>query len=94
MPHATSGARAILASDTDASTERRQLEAWRTMSPIEKLELVTQSTQAVLELARVGIRLRHPEADDRECFLRLAVLKLGKEHASAAYPEIEQLQDL
>ncbi len=34
-----------------------------------------------------GIRQRHPQANERECFLRYAVLTLGKDLAVKAYPE-------
>ena len=44
-------------------------------------------------LALAGIRLRYPGASEREQFLRLACLKLGRDLAKQAYPEIEQLDE-
>ena len=83
--------KAVLSSDTSPEAERTQVEAWRRMSPIEKLRAVAEISRTVEELALAGIRLRHPNASDRECFLRLAVLKLGREVASRVYPEVAQL---
>lgn len=82
----------MLASDTSLEAERTQVELWRRMSPIEKLYAVSESTQAVLQLSLVGIRLRHPEAADEECRMRLAILKLGRELACRVFPEAARLR--
>ncbi len=84
---------AVLASDTSLEAERTQVELWRCMSPIEKLHAVSESTRAVLQLSLAGIRLRHPEAADEECEIRLAILKLGRELACRAFPEAARLRD-
>jgi hypothetical protein len=52
---------------------------------------VTGLTQAVFDLARAGVRHRHPDASPHEQFLRLAVVTLGPELAVLAYPEIHAL---
>jgi hypothetical protein len=83
---------AVLASDTSLEAERTQVEMWRGMSPIEKLHAVSESTQAVLQLSLAGIRLRHPEANDEECRVRLAILKLGRELACQVFPEAARLR--
>jgi len=82
---------ALLASDTSLAAERAQVELWRRMSPIDKLRAVTEISRAAQELSLAGIRLRHPEASDDECMLRLAVLKLGREVACRVYPEAAKL---
>ena len=64
------------------------------MSPAEKLRLVSQATQATLDLARAGIRSRYPTASDSECFLRLAALMLGPALVREVYPEAEHIRDL
>jgi hypothetical protein len=79
--------RAILSLDTSADAERRQVDIWRAMSTDEKARLVGRLTIAVQELALAGIRERHPGASDRECFLRLAVFKLGPALVRAVYPD-------
>ena len=93
-PHsADSRGRGGLAADTSAEAERRQVEMWRRMSSVDKARLVTDLTRTAEELALAGIRMRHPGATERECLLRLAVLKLGPELAARVYPEAAALID-
>jgi hypothetical protein len=90
-PPKTSGA--ILSSDTVPEVERLQVELWRRMSPEDKLRIVTEISRATQELSLAGIRRDHPDASERECLLRLAVRKLGREMAVRVYPEILSLPD-
>jgi hypothetical protein len=83
-----------LASDTASDVEQRQLAAWRALTPAEKASLITAASQAADRLALAGIHTRFPQASERECFLRLAVLKLGLAIAIRAYPAIAALQDV
>jgi hypothetical protein len=85
---------AVLATDTTAAVERRQVEAWRRLSPLERLRLVSDTTRAVTQLTLAGIRRRYPEASERECFLRLAAILLGVGTARRVYPDAAQLSDL
>ena len=55
------------------------------MSPAEKAARVADLTRAACTLALVGLRARHPEADEHELLLRLAVLRLGAETVRRAY---------
>lgn len=82
------GARGTLAMDTSAEIEQRQIERWRRMSPAEKLEQMGQLCDTALELARIGIRMRHPGISERECFLRLMERTLGPALARRVYTEI------
>lgn len=82
-----------LSADTSPEIERVQIEQWRQMSAEEKAAIVSGLTQVVYELALAGVRHRHPAASPREQFLRLAILTLGADVASKAYPEIA-LMDL
>ena len=84
---------ARLAADTSADVEERQVLAWREMSPADKAALVAGLTNATIALARAGLRERHPDASDRELFLRLAILTLGRELAGRAYPDARSLAD-
>jgi hypothetical protein len=84
---------AALSRDTSAAIEQRQIEAWRRMSPAEKLRLVSDATQAVIDLSFAGIRRRHPVASDRECFLRFACIALGQDVARTVYPDLAHLTD-
>src|SRR5262245_6383705 len=84
---------ARLSIDTTIEIEQRQIAALRRMSATERAELMTTTTRAVLDLALAGIRLRHPDAGDRECLLRLAVVRLGPSVAASIYPDLRQLPD-
>ena len=80
-------------SDTTPAAEAVLVRRWRTMTMAEKAALVGDLSEAVNELALAGIRHRYPGAFPRECFLRLAVLRLGRPLALRAYPEIDRLPD-
>jgi hypothetical protein len=82
-----------LADDTPVEVEDLQIEAWRRMSPAEKAALVTSLTNATFTLARAGVRQRHPNASEREVFLRLAILTLGPDLAQRAYPAARALTE-
>ena len=82
---------APLARDADSDIERRQVDAWRQMSPAQKLRLVSQLSATVRQLALAGVRQRYPAASAREQFLRLAQVTLGDELARKAYPDIDAL---
>jgi hypothetical protein len=85
---------AILSADTAPAVEQRQIAAWRRLSPLERLRLVSDTTQAVTNLSLAGIRRRHPGASERECFLRLAAIRLGVETTRRIYPDASELTDL
>lgn len=80
-----------LADDTSLDVEARLIEGWRRMSPAEKAAMVSALCRSTREMALAGIRHRYPSASQREQFLRLAILTLGRELAASAYPEIAQL---
>ena len=82
---------APLARDTSPEIEERQVAAWREMPATQKADLISTLTNAAREMALAGMRQRHPEASDREVFLRLAILTLGPELARRAYPEVDRL---
>jgi hypothetical protein len=80
-----------LSLDTSPDVERRQIDAWRQMSPAQKAATVTGLTRAAYEMTAAGVRQRFPEASPREHFLRVAVIVLGLELASKAYPDATQV---
>lgn len=84
----------MLSDDTSPDVEVRQVEAWRRMSPAERLRLVSETSRAVVELSLAGIRRRYPQASEREVFLRLAAIRLGVETARRVYPDAAMLPDL
>lgn len=77
--------------DTSEHVARLQLELWRRMSPLQKLQLVSGLTRACREMCLAGIRLRHPGASEREIGHRLALITLGPELTARAYPEAAPL---
>ena len=77
--------------DTSPEVARIQREWFRRMTPQQRLEKVMELNRAVDELATAGIRHQHPDASEREVFLRLAVRKLGVDLARRAYPDVETI---
>jgi len=72
-------------SDTSPEAERVLLELYRGMDPDRKLRLIFELQETVDDFARSGIRMRHPQASEREVVLRLAALKLPRELMIAAF---------
>lgn len=58
--------------DTHPDVDAMRIEAYRRMTPTQKLEIVCALNEAVRQLALADIRRRHPNADERELRLRLA----------------------
>ena len=90
----TTPRRAVLTADTTVDVEQRQVDLWRRLSPAERLQMVSDTSRAVTMLALAGIRLRHPQASERECFLRLAAIRLGVAAVRRIYPDAVGLTDL
>lgn len=84
----------VLSQDTNADAEQRQVDLWRRLSSVEKAALVSAASNTVATLAMAGIRHRHPQASEREYFLRFAALTLGSELARMAYPDAASIPDL
>lgn len=80
-----------LAEDTPLEVEEVQLALWRTMTPQRKMQLISGICRAVLEAAREGVRRRHPDAGERDLFLRLAIVQLGETLAVETFPDAATL---
>jgi hypothetical protein len=80
-----------LSLDTSPEIEQRQIDAWRQMSPADKAATITALTRAAYALTSAGVRQRHPADTPRQLFLRTAIVVLGRELASAAYPDAAAL---
>jgi hypothetical protein len=50
--------------DTDPAVRRRQLEAYRRMTPQQRVELAFQMSEDLRAISLAGIRARHPELDE------------------------------
>ena len=72
-------------SDTDVSVAAVSLAAQRRLSPEEKVREVFALTNFLLRLSEAGVRRLHPDADDKEVFLRAAARRLGRETVARVY---------
>ena len=77
-----------LSVDTTRYAERLQVMAWRSMSSVERAQLVAGATRTVRAIALAGLRQRHPGASESEIVARLALLTLGPGLAHRAYPQL------
>lgn len=71
--------------DTTPEAWAKQFELYRRMTPAQKARLVREVTLAANAFALAGLRQRHPNANEAELLLRLAVLRLGEELVARAY---------
>ncbi len=71
--------------DTHPKIEQMQIEGYRRMSSVEKLKIVEDLTEFVTMLSLSDVRRRHPEADERECRLRVASRWLDPELMKKAF---------
>lgn len=72
-------------SDTSPAAEQVQIDAWRRMTPEQKVAQVFALNRLVHEVAAAGVRDEYPDASEREVFLRVMVRKLGPELVARVY---------
>jgi len=65
--------------DTDARAMEVWLGSLRRMTPGEKIAATLRLSGMARQLSEAGVRLSHPEADDREVFLRAASRRLDRD---------------
>jgi hypothetical protein len=70
--------------DTSATALERQREAFRRMTPEQRLTLAAEMSDEIRALAESGIRHRHPDYTDDEVQAALVVILLGREAAARA----------
>ena len=75
MPHAD----ADFVRDTDPRAMEVFLALQRNRSLSDKLQDVFDLSDGLLELTKAGMRLRHPEASEREMFLRALATRLSRD---------------
>jgi hypothetical protein len=79
--------------DTPPEVEQRLLEAYRRMSPLQRLMKAMEMSRAVQELAAARIKAQYgPDLSERELRLRLAALWIDRETMVRAFgwdPEIQ-----
>jgi hypothetical protein len=70
--------------DTSIEARERQLQAYRAMTPEDRLGVADRMSAEIRSLARSGIRARHPDlASDVDVEAALARILLGPEAAAA-----------
>ena len=71
--------------DTTDDVDRRMMAAWRAMPPWRKARLVCELGESADRFALAGLKLRYPNASERELALRLAVRRLGPDLVRRAF---------
>jgi hypothetical protein len=79
-------------SDTSVTTVRVRAEVFRQMSVAEKSAAVEQMSEDARELARCGIRMRHPEYTAQDTEHALHRLLVGNALADKAWPAFSHLR--
>jgi hypothetical protein len=82
----------MAASDTTTDARNVLSQVFRRMSPAEKFAMVEEMSTDARELARCGIRARHPEYDRDEVEHALHRLLLGDDLADRAWPAFRHLR--
>lgn len=75
--------------DTNPEAYERQLDGYRRMTPERKSELVAELSTTVRELAREGIRSRHPDYGDDDVKRALALVLYGRDVFRRLWPGAE-----
>lgn len=73
------------AADTTPEALAVFYELQRQRTPSQKLNDVFELTEWMIANAEAGVRLRYPDATDREVFLRAASLRIPRDLMIAAY---------
>jgi hypothetical protein len=76
--------------DTSPEAFERYYAMLRAASPEERLRAAISLSSTVRALAEAGIRMRQPQADDREVRVRLAVRLYGREAALRLFGAIPE----
>ena len=92
MSPARSDERALLSTDTSRDAERQQIAVWQSLSTVEIAALIDGASRAARTLALAGLRIRHPNASERELVARFAEMTIGPDLARLAYPELDGLE--
>jgi hypothetical protein len=72
-------------SDTDPKALKVFIECQRALAPGQKLQSVIRLNRLLRRLAEASERKLHPQADDREIFLRVVARRLDRETMLRVY---------
>ena len=76
-------------SDTSEQAEQQQLELFRRLTPIERIQKVCRLSSNLRQMAMDSIRRHYPELSDRECQLKFVEITYGQELSVAVEQYIE-----
>ena len=82
----------VALTDTSPRTAQVRSQLFRALSPAQKSAMVEEMSEEARELARIGIRRRHPEYSVPDVEHALHRLLLGDALADRAWPEHTHLQ--
>lgn len=77
--------------DTSPEIERVRIKIYQRMSQEERLHLGIQLTRCCRTLLAEGVKLRHPEYNEKEIQLAVARLQLGESLFRTVYPQFQHL---
>ena len=72
-------------SDTDPRAMEAWLEILRNKTAGERIDIALNLTDFAIRMAESGVRARHPEASEREIFLRTTALRIPRDLMIRAY---------
>ena len=78
-------------SDTDEAAQRRQDAVFRAMGPERRIAAAVEMSESAFEIARAGIRSRHPEYSSEDVASAELRLRLGDDLFRAAFRGRPQL---
>ena len=73
--------------DVAEAVDRAVFAGFRAMTPLQRLRIAVQASQALHRLSVAGLRLRYPHASDEELDRRAGALRLGPELTRMAFGE-------
>lgn len=75
-------------SDTSPEAWKVYLDAQRKLTPSERMQQVFEWSEIIRQFHLAGIRQRHPNADEREIFLRATKINLGDDLFRKVYGDV------
>lgn len=80
-----------MALDTTTQSQERHDELFRAMTCDQRVAMAVEMSETVRQVARDGIRMRHPNYTDQEVRLTGIRLLLGDDLFAAAFPKAPRL---
>lgn len=80
-----------MASDTTTQSQHRHDDLFRAMTCDQRVAMAVEMSETVRQVAREGVRMRHPGYTDEDVRLTSIRLLLGDELFAAAFPGAARL---